>query len=759
MTASDQLWEPQIFDASVEQEREQLETLRSGREVVFEHDTIKDQLRELLATRDPAACEADRRLEQIRLEAAAQGYLDGASAQEYGRWIYYPWSRRLVHLLPPQEYAELRSDRNRPRIEEQQQLDLARASIGIVGLSVGSSTALTLALEGVGGHFRLADHDELSLSNMNRLRTGVHNIGVPKAVMAAREMFEINPYLDIVCFHEGIHAANVERFLVLDGQALDLVIEECDEFEVKLLVREAAKARRIPVLMETSDRGMVDLENYRDVADQEVFEGRLQGVTSTTVGDRDKVELGLEVLGEKNISEDLSEALVEMAQGKLTNWPQLASAVTLGGAVNTDVARRLLLGELCCSGRFYVDLEQIIRCPEPEPPVAATPSPSTPTEVLAELVNAGLDSLPRGDAGLRKSDVDFIVDQGTKAPSAGNSQPWRFIYHHDRLLCLNDPAHAWTLLDYEGRATALAHGAAVQNMVLAAAHLGFEAKVLPLPLQGYRDLLCLLTFAQPDEKPTATPDLTPLIHRRTNRNKGVGQPPPLQDDDKRTLRRAARAQGGELHLVTGRQQISTVGKLIGQCDRLTLVSEELFRELTAELRWTPEEVQRTRDGIDVKTLELAGIDEKLLSMLCHHRGLPARMARRGAGPMLEMISPKWVEASSAVGLLTVEGEGLDCYLQGGRALEAMWLAATELRILVHPMTALVYLFARLAGGGEGFNAKMRRKLEAAKAEFDKVFPVEPGHAAVLLFRLGLAGKEPSGPALRRHLEDVLTYLG
>ena len=58
-----------------------------------------------------------------------------------------------------------------PRAEQRR---LAELRVGVVGLSVGHSTALTLALEGVGGELRLADFDTLALSNLNRLRTGLH---------------------------------------------------------------------------------------------------------------------------------------------------------------------------------------------------------------------------------------------------------------------------------------------------------------------------------------------------------------------------------------------------------------------------------------------------------------------------------------------------------------------------------------------------------------------------------------------------------
>ena len=72
-------------------------------------------------------------------------------------------------------------------------------------------------------------------------------------------MFEVNPYLDVEVFENGVTSENVDAFLGKRGR-LSLLIEECDEPYIKLLLRERARDLGIPVLMETSDRGMLDIE-------------------------------------------------------------------------------------------------------------------------------------------------------------------------------------------------------------------------------------------------------------------------------------------------------------------------------------------------------------------------------------------------------------------------------------------------------------------------------------------------------------------
>src|SRR5690606_3975260 len=130
---------------------------------------------------------------------------------------------------------------------------LATKKIGVIGLSVGQSVATTMALERTCGELRIADYDILELSNLNRIRTGVHNLGLLKTINVAREIAEFDPFLKVTCFHEGINENNISEFL-LEGGKLDILIDECDGLDIKILCRQKAKELTIPVVMEASDR-------------------------------------------------------------------------------------------------------------------------------------------------------------------------------------------------------------------------------------------------------------------------------------------------------------------------------------------------------------------------------------------------------------------------------------------------------------------------------------------------------------------------
>jgi hypothetical protein len=249
-------WQPQLFDPKSDEHRHQIDGLMTRGSWVQVYDTIEQQTCEVVKARTPS-----RTFTKAELDQEARNIWQAYSPSEYGLWVYFPWLRSLVHTLPESEYHFLRSNRNCYKITPEEQKQLRSFTIGIVGLSVGKAAAQTLALEGIGGRFRLADCDTLSLSNLNRLQGGIHDIGLNKTILAARQLFEINPFLKIELFQEGITESNMHTFFVSDC-SLDLLIEECDDLFMKVRLREVARERRVPVLMETSDRGLLDIERF-----------------------------------------------------------------------------------------------------------------------------------------------------------------------------------------------------------------------------------------------------------------------------------------------------------------------------------------------------------------------------------------------------------------------------------------------------------------------------------------------------------------
>ncbi len=713
-------------------------------------DTLLMQLRELLDVRNPIV-----KLSNEDLTLRAQEYLNGVSPERYGTWVYYPWHSKLVHVLPEAEYRELRTSRNRNKITVEEQGVLRKLRIGVVGLSVGKSSVVTMAMEEIGNEYVLADYDELSLSNMNRLRAGVYDINVNKAVLTAREITELNPYAKVEVFTEGLTETNIDAFLS-GSRPLDVLVEECDDFVMKVMVRERARAMKIPVLMETSDRGLFDIERFDKEPQRPLFHGLIKNLDTKRFRGKsslDKLPVAFEIIGGENMSSRLAASVVEM-DSTIKTWPQLASAVTLGAAVNTDALRRMVLGEFTESGRFYVDLDKIV---SNGAGIAAHPK-SSMVEISSEaLANISLPTVRRSHTErLTQEQVQTLVSYAIMAPSGGNAQAWRFVFKDNRLYCYFVRERSGVFLDYKDLASYLAFGAVAENIDLVCEQLGLKAEFSLLPDAAHPELAMVVSFA-PSVEPALNTELFNAIAKRLT-NRKIGPRQPLTAGDDQRMCADAKVRGGRLQWLTEATQLEAMADILGPGDRLRFVSKVMHPELIHEIRWSPVEVEQTRDGIDVATLELSAVD--LIGLrLASSMGVMDLVGKVGGGRSLEKPARKMIASASAVGLITCSGEhNFRSMIAGGRAMQRVWLRATALGYSFQPMTALICLFWRLLDGAPNLKPREKEVLEELRAQYLKLFDVTHHDAEIMLFRIARV-EPPTAHSLRLKVQEVLTFEG
>lgn len=743
---------PRFFSLDSREDTEALQQLVASGAATFVHDTLESQLGELIETRSPA-----RKLSHEEIGDEARRHTRG-DFSSYGTWVFFPWSRRLVHILPEREYEELRTSRNRNKITRAEQTKLSELVVGVAGLSVGQSTAVTLALEGIGGHFRLADFDTLSLSNMNRLRAGIHEVGLKKAYLVAREIYEINPYAKIEVFDRGITEETIDAFFSNHGTQLDLLFEECDDLKMKVQLRHEARRRKIPVLMETSDRGLFDVERFDREPNRPPFHGlvgELDPKTLSGLTTYEKVPIVLAIIGATTMSKRMAASLVDI-DATLKTWPQLASAVALGGAINTDAARRVALGKFHSSGRYFVDLEQLVGdvTPkgdvQPKKPAPAIPEQSTPEKSRRTL----------GHGAISQAAMERLVTLASLAPSGGNCQPWRFRIDKNRIECVHDIERSRTLLDFEHRATYAAFGALAENLRLGAAVLGVGVEIRSFPDPTNPLLVCEAVLggavAKLSEQEATWANL--LEVRVTNRR--LSQRMPMEQNASDEMTRVAHEAGAILNLVTADDQLGALAEALGMGDRLRLMSRAMHRDMMGELRWSYDETIRTHDGLDLVTMELTPTDEAAMRLLADWSVMEAVREVDG-GHGLAQSARKSLASASAAGLVSFpRNPGSDVrstYFSGGTAMQRIWLTATAAGYAFQPMSALPYLAARLEDGdGRDLDDRERRELEALVTTYRSLFQVDRSNPSVevMLFRLSKASP-PTARSLRRSIDDLI----
>lgn len=678
----------------------------------------------------------------------------GATLREFGRWVYYPWSGRLVHILPPAEFQELRLDRNKYKITPEEQARLANFCVGIVGLSVGNAVAIALALEEACGHLKLADFDRLDLSNMNRLRAGVAAIGVPKTILLARQIYEFNPYARLSLFPHGVTAQNLDEFL-LGAPRLNVVIDECDDLAMKILVRERARSLHLPVLMETSDRGMIDIERFDLEPERPLLHGLIGDIKAADIAPElsieEKVRYILPMVGVETISTRAAASMVEIKE-TISTWPQLGSEVALGGAIVTTAVRRLALGQSLPSSRHYIDIEAILS--RPTQTEYSQNDSSTPS-----VHETNADGLQASDPTCFPEFIRFVVAHGTLAPSAGNCQPWKFYYENDELWVIHDKQRSKNLLDGDHRAAYIALGAAIKNIAIAAAHRGYHIEIRPFPKAGqcfesaeHETIACLSFSADAQVANSELAALFPILRQRVT-NRKVAQRVILPNNQTEVLISIAAGYGCQLQFLTDEADLAELGDILGEGDRLRFLSAALQAELMAEIRWTSEATLKTQDGLDIKSLELTASQAAVLKLFVRP-AVGRLLCDWQAGNALKAIACKAVNAASAMGLISVEGGTPTDMLRGGQAIAHLWLKATKLGWAWHPMTAIIPMFDMLNSPTVLiFEPWALDRLSNLSGRFNQLFAPSLHQRCLMLFRLSPASA-PSARSLRRPVETV-----
>ena len=642
------------------------------------------------------------------------------------RWAYYPWRRAVVAVLGPLGFRALRLDRNRNNITTQEQARLRALTVGVAGLSVGQIIAHTLAAQGLCGGIRLADFDELELSNLNRVPATVFDLGLNKAHVAARRIAELDPYLRVDVCAAGITVDTVDAFL--DG--LDIVVEECDSLEMKAVLRIGARDRHIPVLMATSDRGMVDVERFDQEPERPILHGLLGQLDLGLLpgmSSREKIPHMLRHLNAERISPRTAASLIEIDR-TLSTWPQLASDVGIGASALAEAVRRIGLGEPLRSGRCRIDigwaLDQLV-----EPEMAQR-------KLAPEIMHADGPAFSAGD--------DPIINAAMRAPSGGNSQPWRIDAELARVTISVSAEHTSTM-DVGFRGSAVALGAALFNVRVAAAARGMLGPVNVVEDVDGNPLWASMTFEAGGDAVLA--DLyQPMLARETNRHHGT--PQALDEDTIELLTATAAREGARLHLLTDRDELSRAAAIFGATDRIRYLTPQLHKEMISELRWPGDPDLDT--GIDIRTLELDASDVALLDIL-RRPDVMAHLAEWSAGSALGDDMRDRVLASSALAVITVTGDSLGDYARGGSAVEAVWILAQREGLSVQPLSP-VFLHARSMQDLTKLSSSFADELGQLQSDFVRLAVTDFRETIVLVLRFTAA--PPASVPSRRSLSRV-----
>ncbi|KKW42957.1 MAG: hypothetical protein UY92_C0002G0074 [Candidatus Magasanikbacteria bacterium GW2011_GWA2_56_11] len=298
---------------------------------------------------------------------------------DYGYYAVYGARGELVRYAPPEWHrlvavassSTLLGDPEGKLNWQEVRRVFETTVVAVAGASVGSTVAHNAIMDMRPRALKIADKSVYKMENMNRVRIGYADMVLPrsevkhefdpglrnKALAVAEQVYAIDPYIDIFVYAEGISAGTVGTFFAGgEGEPpADVLVEEVDDPRIKLLLREEARRRRLPVVMVTDAGSAVQLD---------ILRYDLEAGLPLTYGTSDeelyaRMEAVYDNPGNREIFFNFVEALVgaDYRQGEMagilagkrevptsTIIPQLGSTAAMAGAVAAEAVARLRLG-------------------------------------------------------------------------------------------------------------------------------------------------------------------------------------------------------------------------------------------------------------------------------------------------------------------------------------------------------------------------------------------------------------------------------
>jgi nitroreductase len=347
--------------------------------------------------------------------------------------------------------------------------------------------------------------------------------------------------------------------------------------------------------------------------------------------------------------------------------------------------------------------------------------------------------------------VRRLAEAARLAPSPDNNQPWRFRPTRGGI-------EVWHVRDRAIRSDVrdmfswLALGAAIENLVLAAGKEGIcgEAHYLgrPFPESARGEHVCTVRLAAAGREPDELGEF--LAQRHTNRRKYSRDAVEVEQLER--IAEALRNPGLSLLWITGKRAKREVATLVRMADRIRFECQGFHEELHGSLRLTSGEAA-TGEGLPFEALEVPGIMRTVLRFLRPWSRMRL-LNRLGASRVFARMSAQAVRASGAIGLLMTRSETDEGYLEAGRGMQRVWLAATRERLALQPLGGLPLFLTRLVDDPCAFSPAHATRLRAAGEGLRKVGDQACGGHLVMLFRIGRA--EPaSGRAGRLRVSELL----
>lgn len=312
--------------------------------------------------------------------------------------------------------------------------------------------------------------------------------------------------------------------------------------------------------------------------------------------------------------------------------------------------------------------------------------------------------------GSQPEAIAFLLQYAILAPSSHNSQPWQFEIVEDGVRVFVDTRRWLRVADPDQRELHISVGCALENLLIAAAHFGFNTDVSYFPEGADSDLAAAVKLKRMGESARSGPatlfDAIPVRH--TNHRQYDGRP--FSQEEIRRIEGLAQESGIECHLTEEPAIRRVVDDLVVRADALQF----------ADPAWREELGEWLGKGV----FGSGWLMSKMSQLAVTYLNMGQSTAKKDSNLL---------DSASALGLITAHAVDRPTQIKVGQTFERLFLTATACGMALQPMNQIL-------------------QVPDVKTEFKQVLPPAWGEPQIT-FRMGYAEPEKHTP--RQVLSDVL----
>ncbi|MFV0545911.1 MAG: Acg family FMN-binding oxidoreductase [Bacteroides sp.] len=260
--------------------------------------------------------------------------------------------------------------------------------------------------------------------------------------------------------------------------------------------------------------------------------------------------------------------------------------------------------------------------------------------------------------------ADFIkiIEYASKAPSGHNTQPWKFHIDCESITVMPDWSVALPVVDGSHRELVISLGCAIENLFIAANHLGYAAHITTCRLEGI-----VVGLTRSDA--LVEDALFDQIERRQT-NRGLYNGDRVTDEQLKELRSVRQGYRVHFHFAeVGTPLANTMVHYIMKGNEIQMNHADFKNELLSWIRFNKGEVERLRNGLSYATFGSPSLPRVLAKPIVR-LFLQSHIQNRS--------DKKKIDRSSHLVVCTTRHDTMEEWVVLGRNLQRFLLKATEM---------------------------------------------------------------------------------